>query len=128
MLTRAASPPIEEITQTAALDWRPLWLVAGRSAFGAALLTPVTIAGFMLWPPPYDGRAREWFDLLQDNPLLGLVSLDLLYVVITALMVPLMVGLCVALRRVRPAHTTIAAAIFVVAVGGLFASNPAVEM
>ena len=78
------------------------------AAAAAAAITPITIAVFTMWPPPYNEPAAEWFTLLRDNPLLGLMSLDLGFVVVTALIIPLMAALTVALYRVKPAMVLLA--------------------
>lgn len=107
---------------------RTIFRGAGIAALAAAVLTPVSIAVFAIWPPPYDGTAKEWFDLFHDNALLGLVSLDLVFVVISALMIPVMLGLFFALREVRPGPVLIAAVLYLVGAAAFFATNTSVEM
>jgi len=109
-------------------EWTSLYRVAGIAAAVAALLTPITIGVFIAWPPPYGGSADEWFRLYQDNPLLGLMSLDLGFVVINVVMIPIVLGLYVALRRRSPSWMLFAAGLFFVGVAGFFASNPSIEM
>jgi hypothetical protein len=103
-----------------------LYRIAARAAVSAALLTPITIALFAIWPPP--DAVGEWFSLLQENPLLGLVSLDLLFLAISVLMVPVMLAIAVANWPRNPTLVLLASALFFVSLGGYFASNPAVEM
>lgn len=111
-----------------ATDWRPLYRIGGFAAILAAVITPITIAVFSMWPPPYDDGAARWFELLQDNPVLGLVSLDLLFVVVNILMLPVMVALYVALRRIHTAYMTLAITTFLVGLAAFFATNPSIEM
>jgi hypothetical protein len=108
--------------------WTTLYRIGARAAILAAILTPATIAAFAIWPPPYDGSVGDWFALLQDNPFLGLVSLDLLFLVISVAMVPVMLAVAVANWRAEPALVLVASTLFFVSLGGYFASNPAVEM
>jgi hypothetical protein len=108
--------------------WKPLFRIAGAAASITAILTPIAISVFAIWPPPYEGTAQDWFAVFQDNWLLGLMSLDLPFVVINALMIPIMLALYVCLRRVSPSLMALAAAIFFVGVAAFFASNPSVEM
>jgi hypothetical protein len=108
--------------------WKPLFRIAGAAALITAVLTPIAIAVFAIWPPPYEGTAEDWFSLFQDNWLLGLLSLDLPFVVINILMIPIMLALYVCLRRVSPSLMALAVAIFLVGVAAFFASNPSVEM
>jgi hypothetical protein len=63
-----------------------LYRIGGIAAAVAALLTPISVSVFAIWPPPeYDAGARVWFEHIQDNKLLGLLSLDLPFLIITAL-------------------------------------------
>ena len=49
------------------------------AALITAVLIPVQLAVFMA--NPFPEAVTGWFELLQDNPLAGLVDLDLLLVV-----------------------------------------------
>jgi hypothetical protein len=108
--------------------WRSLYRVGGVAATLAAVITPLTIAVFAKWPPPYDAGAAEWFELLHGNPILGLVSLDLLFVIVSILMLPVMLALYVALRRVSPAYMTLAIVVIFVGLAAFLATNPSIEM
>ena len=112
----------------AAPGWRPLYRAAGLAALATAVLIPIAIAAFALWPPPRGATAADWFALFQKNWFLGLVSLDLPFLVVNALTIPVMLALYVALRPVSPSLTTLAVAAFLIGVPGLFAANPSVEM
>jgi hypothetical protein len=101
--------------------WKPLFRIAGAAALITAVLTPIAIAVFAIWPPPYEGTAEDWFSVFQDSWLLGLMSLDLPFVVINILMIPIMLALYVCLRRVSPSFMALAVAIFLVGVAAFFA-------
>jgi hypothetical protein len=70
----------------------------------------------------------EWFTLFEDNWLLGLLSLDLLLIVDYVLLVPIVLALYVALRRVSESWMAVATALYFVAIAAYFASNTAFEM
>jgi hypothetical protein len=57
-------------------SWRTLYRAAGVATLVTAVLVPVQLAVFVAYPFPE--TATGWFQLLQDNPLAGLVDLDLL--------------------------------------------------
>ena len=109
-------------------DWKRLYRIGGIAALAAAVLTPIVITVFAVWPPPYDEGAERWFELLQDNPVLGLISLDLGYVAINALIIPVVLALYAALRRVSPSIVTLATVTFLVGLAAFFATNPSIEM
>lgn len=111
-----------------ASDQRPLYRLAGIAAALAAILTPITIAVYATWPPPYDEGAVKWFELLQDNPVLGLASLDLLFVAVNVLMIPVMLTLYLALRGQNPSLMTLSIVTFFVGLAAFFATNPSIEM
>jgi hypothetical protein len=109
-------------------DWRPLYRVAGFAALLTAVLIPLQIIVFIAWPPPLEGPVTDWFRLFQDNWLLGLLSLDLLLLVDYVLLVPIVLALYVALRRVSESWMAVATALYFVAIAAYFASNTAFEM
>jgi hypothetical protein len=96
------------------------------AALITALLIPVQLAVFMAYPFPE--TVTGWFELLQDNPLAGLVDLDLLLVVDNVLLVVIALALYVALRPTSPSVTTMAAGLWLLAIAMFIAANPAVEM
>ena len=81
--------------------WRPLVRLAAGAAGLVVVLIPVQAAVFLLHPPP--DTAAEYFALFERNPLLGLVSLDLLLTVDYLAMIPFYLALYVLLRRESPA-------------------------
>lgn len=109
-------------------NWRPLYRVGGLAALITAVLIPTQIIVFIVWPPPFEGTASEWFSLFQDNWLLGLLSLDLLLLVDYILLVPIVLALYVALRRASESLMAVATALYFVALAVYFASNTAFEM
>ena len=123
-----ATPTKETSTLPGDRGWTSLYRLAGVAAGLAALITPIAIAVFAIWPPPYDEGAAKWFELLRENKILGLVSLDLLFVVVNVLMIPVMLGLYMALRRLSPSYITLAVVTFFVGLAAFFATNPSVEM
>jgi hypothetical protein len=108
--------------------WRSLYTVAAASALITAVLTPITVAVFVIGPPPYEGAANEWFRLFQDNWLLGLLSLDLLFIVVILLLVPIFLALFVALRQYSESWMALGTVLGLVAVVAYLASNTAFEM
>jgi hypothetical protein len=90
------------------------------------VLVPVQLAVFMAFPFP--DTVTGWFQLLQDNPLAGLVDLDLLLVVDNVLLVVIALALYVALRPTSPSATTTATGLWLLAIAIFIAANPAVGM
>src|SRR2546429_4831730 len=81
--------------------WTPLCRVGAAAALASAGLIPIQVAVFIVWPPPLDGTATDWFALLHRNRLAGLVDLDLLLAVPNALLPPLLLALYAVLPQVH---------------------------
>jgi hypothetical protein len=109
-----------------AASWSPLYRAAGVAALITAALIPVQLAVFMAYPFP--DTVVGWFQLLQDNPVAGLINLDLLLVVDNVLLVVIALALYVALRPTRLSVTTMATGLWLLAIAMFIAANPAVEM
>ncbi len=75
------------------------------------------IAVFIAWPSP--DTVEGFFALFQDNWLLGLLSLDLLYLFNNALIIPIYLALYMALKRNHESAMLIALVIGLVGNHGL---------
>jgi hypothetical protein len=128
MLKHAAIPQVEAVVDApqAGSSWRTLYRAAGAAALVTAALIPIQVAVFIAYPFP--DTVAGWFGLLQDNPLAGLVDLDLLLVVDNVLLVVIALAVYVALRRASPSVTTMATGLWLLAIVMVIAANPAVEM
>ena len=81
-------------------DWSTLFRGAGIAALTVVVLIPVQALIYILWPPP--NTVLDYFSVFQHNPMLGFLDLDLLLIVDQLLIVVLLLGLYVALRRSNP--------------------------
>jgi len=122
-MSQLKQPPDTDTTDT---RWYWLYKVAGIAALITAVLILVQMIVFVLSPPP--STAVDYFNLIQDNALLGLLALDLLYVIDNVLLIPILLALYVALRRTSEPFMIIGAALGFVGIAALFASNPAANM
>jgi hypothetical protein len=127
-ITHPATPQVEPVVHApqAGSSWRTLYRAAGAAALITAVLIPIQIAVFIAYPFP--DTVAGWFRLLQDNPLAGLVDLDLLLVVDNVLLVVIALAVYVALRRASPSVTTMATGLWLLAIVMVIAANPAVQM
>jgi hypothetical protein len=107
-------------------DWRGLLRVGGGAALGSVALTVVQIAVFAAWPPPED--VPGIFALMERSPVLGLLSLDGLYLVNNLLVLLLYLGLAAALWEVSRSGVALVLALGFLQMAAYYASNPAVEM
>jgi hypothetical protein len=105
---------------------RRLYKIGGVAALIGVALIPVQIVVFVVWPPPV--AALGFFELFERNWLLGLLSLDLLYVLQNVLLVLIYLSLGAALHRINESLMAIALALGLVGIAAYFPSNTAFEM
>ena len=112
---------------TAASPWRLLFQVAGIGALLTALLIPLQVVAFIVWPPP-TGSVAEWFELFRETPLIGLISFDLVILIEEVLLIPIVLALYIVLRRSSPSLALMAAGMWLVSVALFVGSNTGFEM
>ncbi|HEX9075818.1 MAG TPA: DUF4386 family protein [Anaerolineae bacterium] len=113
---------------TADSNWRGLYRVAGAAALISAVFIPIQIIVFMISQPPFQGTVGDWFMLLQNNKLFGLVDMDLLLVADNVLLIPIFLALYIVLRRGNESTMLIATALGFVGIVFFITTNPAFEM
>jgi hypothetical protein len=107
-------------------QWSSLYKIGGVAATISAVLIPVQVLVYIIWPPP--NTVANWFELLQTNPIVGLIDLDLLLVVDNVLLVPIYLALYLALRRSSESIMAIATVLGLLGIAMMIASNPAFAM
>jgi len=113
--------------ETAGSVWKSLYKGAAAAALiMVVVFFPIQIIAFSMAPIPT--TATDWFTLLQNNRLLGLLDLDLLYVADQALLIPIFLALYVALRQANKAYMVVATVFGVVSATVYFATNSAFSM
>jgi hypothetical protein len=108
--------------------WRILYRLAGAGALISAVFIPLQVLVFIIWPPPLDGTAADWFELFADNRMVGLLDLDLLLVADNVFLVPILLALYVLLRHDSESVMVIATALGFLGIVFFITSNPAFEM
>jgi hypothetical protein len=109
--------------------WRGLYRAGGAAALIMVALILVQVTVYVAWhPPAFDGPVLPWFELLQDNQLLGLLSLDFLYLVDSALLAVMYLALYAALRWSSESAMLVGTVLGLVGVAAYYASNTAFEM
>ena len=91
---------------TARTSWQGLIRVGVAGALLVLLLMPVQAAVFLFSPPP--ASVEGFFRLFQDNPWLGLLSLDLLLTLTYLAMLPFYLALYAVTRQASPAWALLA--------------------
>ena len=112
--------------KTSETAWKLLYRIGGVVAYIMIALVVVAIVVFLVDPSPT--TVIGYFQLFQKSILMGLLALDLVYMVSQILMGLLLLAVCVALRRANPSLIAIALAAGLVAVAVFLTSNPAFGM
>ncbi|MFN8560077.1 MAG: DUF4386 family protein [Anaerolineae bacterium] len=103
-------------------SWASLYRVAGVAALVAAVLflSDIVVLAFAGSPPV---AANDWFSLLQNHRITGLIQLFFSDLFGLALLVPVIIALCAVLRRVNAAYSILAAVFAIGSIAGGFATN-----
>ena len=114
------------IVQDDVRQWRGLVVVGAWAALASVALIVVQIVVYVVWPPPE--TTVGFFELLVDSPVLGLLSLDALYVLSNLLAYLIYLALAVALWRVSRSAVVVALAFGTLGMAAYMASPRPVEM
>lgn len=112
--------------QTDTSGWRSIYKIATYSTIIMLLLIPVQIVIFIVSPPPI--TVEGFFALYEKNWILGLFSLDLVYLLTTALIIPIYLALYGLLKEDRKALLLLALTLGFIGTAAYFPSNPSIEM
>lgn len=107
-------------------QWSRIGRIGGMAAFAMLAIMIAQIVIFIIWPPP--ATVEGFFQLFQSNKLLGLLSMDLLYIANNTLLILFYLGLFSALKNNNFSAVLIALVLGVVGVAAYYASNTAFEM
>lgn len=111
---------------TADPRWKALYTIGSAAAVAMLALMPIRIIVFVIYPPP--DTLSEYFVLFQENWLLGLLSLDLLYILNNVLLSVIYLALYFALQPSQEALMALALALGLLGIAAYFSSNTAFEM
>lgn len=118
------------MSQTDALEprqnWRSLYLAGAIAGIAMLVIMAAQIAIFVAAPPPT--TVEGFFALFQNDWLLGLLSMDLLYLVNNAVMVLIYLAIYMVLRRYAETAMLISLVLALVGITAYYASNTAFEM
>ena len=103
-----------------------LYKIAGIATIMIVILIPVQIFIFGMYPPP--NSPKGFFELFNENWFLGLLSLDLLYIVNNTLIIFVYLGLYAALKKTNLEYMTIALVIGFIGIAAYYSSTVIFEM
>jgi hypothetical protein len=110
------------------IKWRGVLATAAVGAILTAICVPLQVALFIAAPPPASHSVGEWFDLFNESPLVGLLSLDLLMMVEQVLAVPIILAVFLLAHRAAPSATLVGASAWLLGAILFLGSNTGFEM
>lgn len=108
------------------LKWGELYRIAGIATIVMLILIPVQITVYTIWPIP--ASTLEWFRLFQSNWVLGLMHLDVLYILNNTIVAIMYLAFYMSLRRKNEVLMLLAVLAGLLATAAYYSSNPAFEM
>lgn len=117
-----------EMKETPAIEdsWSGIGKTGAMAAFAMLAIMIAQIAIYIIWPPPT--TVEGFFRLFRENKFLGLLSMDLLYIVNNTLLILFYLGIFSVLKRQSFSAALIALVLGVVGVAAYYSSNTAFEM
>ncbi len=112
--------------QSADPRWNGLYRTAIAAIVAMLAIMLAQMVVFILWPPPE--TVEDFFALFQRSELLGLLSMDLLYLANNTVLILIYLALYAALHRTAESAALIALVFGLVGVAAYFASNTGLEM
>lgn len=117
---------MEETNENSSWSW--LYKISGVAALFLVLITVIQLVVFVLFPPPLNGTAVEWFDLFQKNKLIGLLDFELLMIIYTVVSIPISIALFQSLKKINSAFTLLYLVLSLIGIVLFTISRPAFEM
>ena len=103
-----------------------IFRIGGFASITMLVIMALQIGIYVTWPPPE--AAEDFIALLNQNSLLGLLSLDFLYLINNAVLVLIYLPIYLVLREKESSWTLIALILGLVGIAAYFASNTSFEM
>ena len=108
------------------VNWITLYRIASLSALLIALFIPLQTIIFILYPPPT--TVLDWFNLFQNNRLIGLLDMDLLLIIDQLFLGFIITALYIKLRDTNQSLMLIAVVLGLMGIITYFSSSVAFDM
>jgi hypothetical protein len=111
------------------LRWRDLYRVGFVACIAIVVTTAAAVVVYFIWPyAPGSTDVASIFSSLQSNRLAGLATLDVSTIIIGPFLIPQIIAMCMALRRVNESYALIALVFGLMGTLLLFTARPLAEM
>lgn len=114
------------MNQSLKINFQSLYRTAQFSTLVMLVLIPMQIIIFVIAPPP--NTVKGFFELFNQNPFLGLLSLDFIYLFNNIILVIIYLALFMLLYREKLITVFLALILGLIGISCYYPSNPAFEM
>lgn len=114
------------MTEEFRIKFQPLFKVTSYLIILMIILIPIQIFVYIYAPPP--STALELFELFHQSPLLGLLSLDFLYIINNIIIIVIYLALFILLYHEKPTTSLLALTFGLIGNACYYSTNPAFEM
>lgn len=109
--------------------WVDLYRIGCAGCVLVALLVLLAIVAYFIWPyTANDESSRQIFELLNEDLLGGLVSLDMIMLIIMLINIIPILAIYISIRKVNESYALIALVLQLIGIAAVIASRPLVEM
>lgn len=109
-------------------NWKVLYKAGGIASILMVVIIFIQFIVFITWPPPLEGSVLDWYQIFQNNWLLGVLSFELLMIVYNVLSLLMILALYIILRRINPPITAIFLVLSLVGIIAFIVARPVFEM
>ncbi|WP_318503319.1 hypothetical protein [Bacillus sp. T3] len=109
-------------------NWRLLYKSGSVAAVIMVAIILMQFIIFITWPPPLDGSVLEWYELFQNNWLLGILSFEFLMIVYNVLALLMILSFFVILRKINQPLTSIFLITSLLGIIAFIVARPVFEM
>jgi hypothetical protein len=106
--------------------WAPLYKLAQWCTIAMIGIIPVQVAIYVISPPP--STVEGFYSLFRESWLMGLLSLDLLYIINTVILIPIYIALILSLFETSKSAVSVAAIFGLIGLAAYFPSNVSFEI
>lgn len=108
------------------IKFQPLFRITWYLSFLMLILMIVHLVVYVVVPPPQS--VKGIFELFEQNPVLGIISFDLLYMINNFIMIFIFLTLFMLLYHERPTTSVLGLVFGLIAIACYYPSNPTFEM
>jgi hypothetical protein len=111
------------------MRWKDLYKIGGISCFIVSFLILLSIVAYFIWPyKAIDSSVSEIFNTINENVLIGLITLDLIMMIIMIINVIPTLAIYLSVKKINESFALIAVVLGLIGVAAVITARPLTEM